>query len=430
MSKPVHTRFYGLPLIGIGTPEVESLRSYLQRLSIAHNISIRRMCSEIAGTHAQNPNFLDLAFHGTGPVLRDFVENIGFSTGVPVHAASMGRFSEIFSSRGLVRTSRNDFRYCPLCVLEPANLEVRHGRLLWEIPCVTACPVHRVRLQLSAKCGAAKSAWVPKTQRPNAPAACAFCGSIGFGCHNEYEMAGPGDLWVASEVGALLSMRNDSVSELRAGRVIAGVGAVVDAVFDGKPVRAAIDSGLARATVLTWLKGHTRPELGALVKLAWAAGASLCSLLAGAFEPSQYGVTSDQPAFPPRSYRRHDWQAAHNALEDANRSCTRDTPSSLATTLGVDRSAMRRRFPKVCRALSDRAQERRCETDQSRYDVAYRGYTEAAKSLTERGRTITKVGLQRESRIWLYSSGGGHSRKAAMHDVLALFRPGLYRNAA
>ena len=208
------TLFFGLPLAGVGTPVVESLRGYVQRLAFAHNLKPRVLIEVLLERFPWEGEPVDLSevmkqweVHGRGEVGRKLRERLERATGVDLQSSRFGSFSRLVAGQHLAKRGRG--RYCPVCVLEDGA----HGQLLWETACVKACPVHKVKLRDAATCGAPSDQHLPAHRRPKVPYACSMCGSLGFACvTSEPEAADDADIWVATQIGQLLALRTPSMT--------------------------------------------------------------------------------------------------------------------------------------------------------------------------------------------------------------------------
>ena len=423
-SRP-RTEFYDQALIGVGTREVECLRSYVQRLALAHHMSPRVLMAMMTGKKYSDTRLREGIVHSTGANGKRLVESIERATGVTLSGSTMARFSHLLPTQHLVRGNREERRYCPICVLEPHDLSLRHGRLLWELSAVDACPTHGVVLERAFECCAPIEEHLRIDSRPSLPAVCSTCGSIGFGCHTQSEPARESSTWASAEIGDLLAMDDRTVASLDAEQLRDGLADVVRIAFGGQPVRASREANLARGSVLTWLQGKSRPALGCLVQFAFAARASLTRMFFGHYEESRRPITcSENVETRRREYRRVDWAEVQQELEKALRDP--GDPVSLnafARRANVDRSLLRRHFPAEYLSLRSRCKTFDAEEKRKIELSARAAYASAATALCNEGKTITKNKLQRITGLWLYSGAEGSPRGVAMQEVLQAYRP-------
>ena len=280
MDSLSRTPLYGMPLAGAGTGDVESLRSYLQRLAAAHHLN-PSMFSRLIFKTRENRYEGVLHLNGVGAVASRFTELVQANTGVDVRAASMARFGAVIPAPYLVRQDHSV--YCPRCVVSESQTGRAHSRLVWELEFVTACPRHGLKLQVR-KCGALPCDQLESAQRPRLPDVCRYCGSIGLRCQEIFEPASVTAQWTANQAAELVSLSDIEVRTLSLDKLRAGIASAVRHRFDGQPVKAARMAGLARASVFTWLQGDSRPALGALFRFAIHAQANVVGLFRGEFK--------------------------------------------------------------------------------------------------------------------------------------------------
>ncbi|MFB9124357.1 hypothetical protein E2553_35050 [Paraburkholderia dipogonis] len=102
-------------------------------------------------------------------------------------------------------SSRRGRRHCPLCERDRAFGE-SWIPFLFEVGCVTSCPVHRVRL-VASKCGAENGFSLPERQRSRMPGVCWTCGSLNFRCVNApVEPSWLSEDWTAKQVAEAVAL--------------------------------------------------------------------------------------------------------------------------------------------------------------------------------------------------------------------------------
>ena len=420
--------FYGLPLMGVGTPEVESLRSYLLRLAAEHSMIPRELVVTVASRQAHyrpdaNLNVIWRGFpvSGTSDRAERLATMLSEATGVDLVPATLARFRQVISARRLCHAQTS--RYCPECVRRRVEDTHVHAPLLWELRVVNACPVHGSRLRSAAECGAPPSARLPVNRRVSLPGVCGQCGSIGFRCTGASDLAGERDLWVADQAGKLLALSPAESTSLTREMLTAGIRELVNMRFDGQPVRAATQARLARATVLHWLEGTEAVELAALFELAHLAAADVSELFRGRYV--EVGPAPDLPVssgitriLPPR-YERHDWTSVQSALFDAANDNRMPSLLSVLAPFGIDGSDARRRYPTECHTVARRHDASRRKRWQQVYDSSYAAFSAAADELRRRGVEPTRARIQEAANLCCFGSGRSIYRSRALEDVLA-----------
>lgn len=140
---------YRLEIHGLGTPEVESLTSYIRRLAAAHAVPTQRLFDRLVRHEAGSVNEASkrtAELSGQGPHTRAIVAVLVELTG----QAELARTTFLDRYEGL--TFKRDFReyraWCPVCL--EADRELPGGaydRLLWSLRDYKVCTSHDVELE-------------------------------------------------------------------------------------------------------------------------------------------------------------------------------------------------------------------------------------------------------------------------------------------
>ncbi len=415
------TLFYPLEARGVGTADVESLRSYVERLTLAHRLKPRSLLHELVNSSpalqkATAARHLGEGWyvHGTGEVAQLVAKALTASTTVDVEACSLARFSSMFCSVGLTRQTP---LYCPVCVAEPSPSGLPYGRLLWVIAGVEACPKHRVRLRSSDDCGAPDHERLSLRARPAVQGVCSSCGSVGFKCQASCaaEAATPEEVSVAEQVGKLVALNQTQASAMTGSSLMLGIRAALDECFEGKPVNAALAAGLSRSTVWSWLKEGRLPSLMALLKFCAASKCDLVATMSGSYQRLNRCQTQ---VAKPRRYRRNGLsdEELRRAISTAAASNPPVAGIALAKALNLDVKMLRTRFPQEYGVLQER---RRAHWDQevlARRTEHERKFHEAAQVLIAEGRPVTRKAVQRMTGVRAFGHDG--NRGIALDNVL------------
>ena len=429
MRETHRSLFYRLPLCNVGTPQVESLRSYLLRLAAEHSMIPRELIVTVASRQASYRPEADLdvmwmgfPISGTSDRAMRLATLLSDATGVDLAPATLVRFRQVISARRLCST--RNARYCLECVRQQCGESHVHAPLLWELQVVNACPVHGCRLRSTAECGAPPSARLPLNRRVSLPGVCGQCGSVGFRCVDARDIADERDLWVAEQAGRLLGLSAAESRSLTREMLTAGIREMVDKRFDRKPVRAATQARLGRATVLHWLEGAEAVELAALFELAHLADADVTELFRGRYIEVGSAIGPQEKSgvgrILPHRYERHDWRSVQSALRDAAHEESAPSLLSVLEPFGIDYSHARRRYPTECRMVSRRHDMARHSQWCELYDTSYVTFSAAADQLRRRGLEPTRARIQETAKFWCFGAGSTY-RSRALEDVLAGF---------
>jgi hypothetical protein len=202
-----HTPLYPLLPKGLGTGQCENMSSYLARLAAQHHVSIQKLCGYLVQYDPQHrsidPDKCATAriFDTTFPLI-DALETV---TGrQEVRFCSISPLRTVLHFRG--RTSSESLRHCPECIKEDAYPQ-SWNRLIWDLPFVTACPIHLKRL-VPSRCGRPTGDWIFPGHRVLLPAVCRSCGTVGFQCNADAQCsrdATDSEIWVAEETAKLIT---------------------------------------------------------------------------------------------------------------------------------------------------------------------------------------------------------------------------------
>lgn len=154
---------YNLEPVGIGTPYVESLSSYIARLAEKHNVKATVMLREVFAPVMKNENiksnvskrgtiYREYLMNGISALSLEYVRDIEKLTGrKDIQFTTMNNWSGLFN-KNVVNHNR---RWCPLC-LEGFRKEsgLVYEPLLWAISDIEICDKHQIRLkQFCPHCG-------------------------------------------------------------------------------------------------------------------------------------------------------------------------------------------------------------------------------------------------------------------------------------
>jgi DNA-binding XRE family transcriptional regulator len=156
ISKPI-SKLYSLQPIGLNTEYVESLTSYITRLSKAHCVKTGSMFTNIFFPYLNKHymvkggrGFYTSAhiINGVSSVANEFAEMISDLTGITsIDKLTLLRFKGVIPTRGLYRSHK---AWCPRCFDEMRlRREDVFEPLAWALRPVKACLRHQINLQRS-----------------------------------------------------------------------------------------------------------------------------------------------------------------------------------------------------------------------------------------------------------------------------------------
>jgi hypothetical protein len=187
---PPRSRLYSLPPIGLGTPYVESLTSYITRLAEAHcvpprELMVREVLPNIEASFKKKYSRGTLSakrfhpevtqtFNGSGKLAGLLVQALNSLTSrSDLQFLTMLPWSSVLLRDGNLRTGR---AWCPKCYEEWQKKQMAvYEPLLWSLRAVTVCPLHEQVLH--SRCPFEDCRGILPALAPQArPGMCSRCG--------------------------------------------------------------------------------------------------------------------------------------------------------------------------------------------------------------------------------------------------------------
>jgi hypothetical protein len=321
-APPPRSRLYSLEPIGIGTPEVESLSSYLNRLAQAHCVTVTTLMVHELLPHVGTPappsahpaatpprgegrglsQHLARQINGLGRIAAAWVHGLEALTGRrDLHFLTLLTWRAVLPTRHLFAPR---IRWCPACFEDqrtaghPLSLP-----LVWTLNPVTCCVRHRQSLQ--SHCPGCQQPLVAFSGRSR-PGYCSRCGAwLGTALHGALPPVVPPAVdpwpwaaWVGTTLGDLLQAAprlqhpppRDTVA-----RAFTAYHAQPAAA--GKPP-STMAFGQRRVRSSRWVQGERLMQLDFLLRFCWQRDLSLVQFLTA---PPPVRVPPGAVAQPPRA---------------------------------------------------------------------------------------------------------------------------------
>jgi hypothetical protein len=376
---PARSRFYHLAPVGLGTPYVESLTSYITRLAEAHCLSTRTLVAQeilprLAKPYLLHPNY-DNSAHvwlGRGRLLNGLeswaqagAQALETLTARPdLRFLTMSPWANVLSSWGLLRSTR---AWCAACYEEWRQTgQLIYDPLLWALEVVEICPRHGQPLAI--QCPQTGCRAEPVLAPHALPGYCSQCGGwLGRLNHKRPPDASRRQgalrwpVWVAHSVGAMLAAAPTIPQPPRRENIAEAVSTCIHQFADGQREALAHQLRLTPTpTLRLWHLGLQLPQLAALLELCSRFGLSPLGVLT---EGAKAVHAPRLEPFIPKAlqtraprHRQFDAEKARQALE-AVLACQEQPPPSMTEVirrLGYNHSHLHLRFPELCRAISAR----------------------------------------------------------------------------
>jgi len=373
-----HSQLYHLEPIGIGSPLVECLTSYVARLSGEHSVSASTLVRKQILPALSRPllnrdgsmvdTFLgqqSVALNGLTETARIFVQALEELTlRNDLSLLTMLPYQEALSGVSLLRRTK---AWCCTCYEEWREAgQVIYEPLLWLLSVVTLCPRHALPLEVRCPNPDCARQQFPLTAQGQ-PGYCPWCrrwlGSkktcnpLKLTDEEQAEQLQNGEL-----VGALLAATSHASVRCWKGLFAWVISTCVDQIAEGKASVLAHLLPVESSTIQHWQCGRNVPQLETLVKVAATLNMSLFDLLMGEVNvlPISPTMRQERVISPTRSRKRRKprvtKQQRREALEAVIRTPEDPPPSvqAVASRLQYDYSRLTKDFPNLCHTISDR----------------------------------------------------------------------------
>ena len=328
---PLRSRLYNLEPIGIGTPYVESLTSYVIRLAEQHCITTRRLLiKEIAPFMGREPKLSNLrnernesigkilgvnrdrtATNGTGLMATNLVRAMSVLTKrTDLHFLTLRPWEKVLSKRDLLRHERV---WCPFCYQEwrDTNKSI-YEPLIWCINVVQICPIHHHPfLSVCPHCLNQQLVLSGDSQTGHCNKCGKWLGSYRYknGGVNKMKKADEiaWQLYVNQELGELIASAPTIISPIDSNRISQTISTFINQAFQSN--KAALSRAILvnQATIGSWCKGKVIPQIDKLLLLTHQMKIKLLDFLTTDilfFDNIVCGSSTNQAEQPKKSYTR------------------------------------------------------------------------------------------------------------------------------
>lgn len=381
-SLPPASRLYCLAPAGLGTPDGESLTSYVVRLAEAHHVSVRALVvHEIRprlGEAAARATYLNrltmfwrrdaATLNGTSRVTRAWVQALtDLTQRTDLDGLTMLHWTQVVAAASLLRLSRF---WCPACYATQHRMGgIVYDPLLWALAPVTWCVHHECPLQTACPgCGRSGPLLAPHAR----PGRCAFCGqwladealpaTATTSPHATTSTAW--QVGITEAVGSLIASAPALAADPPRDQITRMVGALVGRMPWRRAAALARQLHTTASVVCAWQRGRQLPQLENLVRLSTCVGSTPARLLTDPEVTTTLRTVRVQEcrAAPPpptrRRCRRLDWEAVAATVREILTG-TAEPPLSIrevSRRLGIAVSQLRVQFPTECQTISARYQ--------------------------------------------------------------------------
>ncbi len=360
-----HSYLNHLAPIGLYTPLVESLTSFVARLAASHTLTVGTLLErEVASLIDRKYGVANLhgisrvtgALNGIGSMSRDLVFALAHLTmRQELQFLTMLSFCDVVPNRNLIR----DFRaWCPLCYQTWLdNGDLLYEPLLWSLKLVKYCHFHQT--PLVDKC--------PNCQQHNPPFSRKF--QLGF-CSRCYSWLGKSsieltqansaialELWRSESLGDLLKLTSSSRGKLSSDNITQQLSTIVNEATAGNIAALSRQLKIPKNTLWLWYHGKNLPSLKSSLNICHHFDISLVNFFTGKVRNRPKLDTINVPTQRTKidiSARSFKPEVARHFLEQVilQEVSPPLSVTEIARELGCNRRMLYKHFPDLCSAIS------------------------------------------------------------------------------
>ena len=377
---PPRSRLYRLEPIGVGTPYVECLSSYIARLAEEHGVTLKALLMKVIFP-SQGQDFTRLdhyrhlsqfwetcsSLNGSSSMARHWVAVMQSLTLCDrLRFLTMLTWSEVTAVSKLVRQRK---AWCPLCYDDwRQGHQVLYDPLLWALKSVQVCPRHRRQLVTVCQLCQTTLPFLSPGARPGYCTRCA--GWLGgasageeAGCTSIDREDSEKRCWIAECVGELLAVAPDLTVVPQKEQIASMLSLCLDHYTQGNISVLARKMNVSPSCLWTYLRKGDIPFFDSLLQLCYTLSIPPLEFLTASSLPGRSFLPMPVRAMPEvaRGKRnriaqddiRHMWHELETLL--ASEEIARyPSLKEIAQWIGCSVNTLRRHCPDLCRASAKR----------------------------------------------------------------------------
>ncbi len=372
---PPRSRLYHLEPIGIGTPYVESLTSYIARLAEAHSLTpihlLKHAKDPLSNKFSQQKNLFGVK-HNTGEVngigktaleLVNILEKATLRKDLKFLTLLI--WSEVFPRKKLIKTRRY---WCPLCYQNNLlNNQQIYEPLLWSLTVLKICPIHKILLQ--NRCDYCDQEFPPLASNFRV-GFCSKCnrwlGKSSQSKDTKIDLSKEQLEWqnyVIVNVEKIIFTSFNLHKSFSRDAISKSLNIYIDQITRGNIAAFAKITGNPKNTVWMWSKGKSIPQLDVLLRICYFLDLSIIDF----FEVDKlnshhikvlnyYTVLNKNKERHSKSKSKIDDDQIRKYLAQSILDNTVPPPSirEISQQLGYNRRVLQRKFPELCQSIAQK----------------------------------------------------------------------------
>ena len=361
---------FHIPLRGVGTPDIEAMGSYVQRLSLLHGVTARHLLRHTFKWYSsKKPHFRNTlpafdSYKSLSVYVRpnesthELTEVLAAATGA--RDIRSGTFLAIRCAlHRSVGTFSSHFRWCPSCMDEfRRSGDPGYYKLQWHIKAIKHCHIHGCKLvDRCNKCGSYQDGFGAKT-------ICRICVKCGAELSEKVEVSDISCSWGlegADLIELVREIANDSNLMYPDNSVQRLVSHLFDIVWDWQEEQK-LWKQFPRDECLSIVSGHQAVTLNVARRVAFHLGVRLVDLLSGDIEKTTYLLDPDwgrklpEDMRPKKRIYRYERDSVYEKLLAVLNSQTENISPPLrevARQVGVSVGYLHYHFPVISKRILD-----------------------------------------------------------------------------
>lgn len=341
---------------GLGTPYVESLSSYISRLSMYHCFTTGNFVSKLMAPYLGKyyiseiakrggNGFLDSAIgiNGIGTLAIDFINVIQLlNQRKDIQKLTLVYWSGTLPTRGLMKEQK---AWCPLCFHENlVSKEFIYEQLLWYIKSVNCCPKHKIQLETRCpNCSKTQKILSRKTK----PGYCLHCNIwLGNSDISSLVEADAVELQESMLVGGIISYSSSGDPQKLKDNVVAESFRKISEVLSTLNIRELSKLlTIPETTLRYWINGNNLAPLPSIIKVCLVLKISILQFLGVEEMPSQLLPIEISSEPNPQPRVRFDYEKLKKVLNDRINNDESLSLKKVAELIGCDRKLLYQKFP-------------------------------------------------------------------------------------
>ncbi|MRB36048.1 hypothetical protein GH861_23160 [Bacillus thuringiensis] len=366
------SQLYGVKPIGVGSPYIECLTSYLIRLSEVHKVYPSSLLSYIVAP-VLNKEFLINSvkrggnrFYDGARTINAFEQNaidmvtvLENLTGVKhLDQLTLMGLKDVIPSRYLIK---NHFSWCPSCYEEQMNNgEIHYNPLLWHLEVVKVCLKHKRRLETKCPSCSKKS---PILHRKSQNGYCVYCNTwLGIEKRSDQDLHNLDLNYKITLMAEQFIEHKEKISILgNRQQIIKNLNYLVETYEQGNLQRFAKNLNLAKTTLWDWCKGKVLPPLPRIFEICSLFDISPVYFYTQDISTNKNLITLNvETLLRNRGTReiRFDCTKALSILREyASNSERIISMTELAKLIGYPKRTLYEHFPELCKIISAKNKE-------------------------------------------------------------------------